>query len=84
MKMKMKMKTSEKIVRAKDLYMNNKSGMGYCFEGGYPILFNYYIAVLFFGAKWNCKYDLWWPASDKQSRIKYLDWMIRIYKFFNM
>ena len=79
------MKTSEKIIRAKEIFIKDDCCMCYCFEDvGYPILFNYYIAVMFFGARIEHKRGYWWPTSDKESRLKYFDWMIRIYKFFNM
>ena len=80
------MKTSEKIIRAKkDFIEYGFFGMCACFEDAeYPILFNYDIAVLFFGARIEHKRGYWWPTSDKESRLKYFDWMIRIYKFFNM
>ena len=80
----MKMKTSEKIIRAKkDFIEYGIFGMCASFEDvGYPILFNYYIAILFFGARTNSRWHHWWPTDNRKIRLKYFDWMIRIYKFF--
>ena len=79
----MKMKTSEKIIRAKEIFIKDDCGMCYCFEDvGYPILFNYYIAVLFFGARIGYKNGYWWSPYKREIRLKYFDWMIKTYKFF--
>ena len=78
------MKTSEKIICAKNMYIDHhEPGMCACFDDvGYPILFNYYIAILFFGARLGYKDFFWWRPFDRDVRIKYFDWMIRIYKLF--
>ena len=78
------MKTSEKIIRAKNIYIDcHETGMCACFEDAeYPILFNYYIAILFFGARIDCKGWFWWKPFDRDIRIKYFDWMIKTYKLF--
>ena len=89
--MKTKMKTSEKIIRAKELFLIGKvEGICNCFSYfGYkkPFLFNHEIAVLFFGANrfesiHLYKYCFWWKIDNRKIRIKYFDWMIKIYKFF--
>ena len=78
------MKTSEKIIRAKkDFIEYGFFGMCACFEDvDYPILFNYYIAILFFGARIGYKHGYWWSPYKREVRLKYFDWMIRIYKLF--
>ena len=79
------MKTSEKVIRAKKYFIEySEIGMCACFDGWKPIIFNYYIAVLFFGARHNCKGWFWWNTSDREIRLKYFDWMIRVYKFFGI
>ena len=77
------MKTSEKIIRAKEIFIKDGRGMCYCFKDvGYPILFNYYIAVLFFGARIGYKHGYWWSPYKREIRLRYFDWMIKTYKFF--
>lgn len=77
------MKTSEKIIRAKEYFIEyHEIGMCACFDDDKPILFNYFIAVLFFGARIDCKDWFWWKPYDRGIRLKYFDWMIKTYKFF--
>lgn len=76
------MKTSEKIIRAKEIFIKDDCGMCYCFKDSCPILFNYYIAVLFFGARIGYKQGYWWPPYNRSIRLKYFDCMIKNYKFF--
>ena len=84
MKNKLVMKTSEKIIRAKNSFIKMEwIGMCISFHYETPILYNRFIAVLFFGAKIiKTEEGYWWNENDRESRIKYFDWMIKIYKFF--
>ena len=76
------MKTSEKIIEAKNNFIRyNEIGMCSSFDE-LPILFNYYIALLFFGARYGCKDWFWWDENDRLSRLNYFDWLIKVYKFF--
>ena len=78
------MKTSEKIIRAKDSFIEI-GWIGMCLSFNYetPILYNRFIAVLFFGAKIiKTKDGYWWNKNDRESRLKYFDWMIKTYKLF--
>ena len=79
---KMKMKTSEKIICAKKEFIEiGWIGMCISFNVDSPILFNYYIAVLFFGARIGYKHGYWWSPYKREIRLKYFDWMIKAYKF---
>ena len=42
------------------------------------LLFNRQIAIRQFGS--NTKDMYWWPLSDKESRLRYFDWLIEQYK----
>ena len=78
------MKTSEKIIRAKEDFIE-MGWIGMCISFDYekPLLYNRLIAVVFFNAKlFKTEDGYWWNENDRISRLKYFDWMIKTYKFF--
>ena len=75
------------LIAAKELYLKGHSkSMCKCVydASGEDIrmleILSYNEACTMFGASGRDKYKWWWKPSDKESRIRYFDWLIEQYK----
>lgn len=75
------------LIAAKELYLKGHSkSMCKCVydASGGDIrtlkMLSYYEACTMFNASGRDQYKWWWKPSDKESRIKYFDWLIEKYK----